>query len=48
MGLEKMLRIYFLQQWFDFFVPQAKTSSTTVVEAALFVGLTLGRGQGSV
>ena len=29
LGLEKMLRIYFLQQWFNLSDPQARTRSTT-------------------
>jgi IS5 family transposase len=42
MGLEKMLRIYFLQQWFDLSDPQAEDELYDSESMRRFVGLTLG------
>jgi IS5 family transposase len=41
MGLEKMLRIYFLQQWFDLSDPQAEDELYDSESMRRFVGLTL-------
>jgi IS5 family transposase len=42
MGLEKMLRIYFLQQWFDLSDPQAEDELYDSEAMRRFVGLSLG------
>src|SRR5216684_3690636 len=39
LGLEKMLRIYFLQQWFNLSDPQAKMRSTTASRCGVSRGL---------
>jgi len=41
-GLEKMLRIYFLQQWFDLSDPQAEDSIYDSESMRRFVGVELG------
>jgi IS5 family transposase len=42
LGLEKMLRIYFLQQWFDLSDPQAEDSIYDSESMRRFVGIELG------
>jgi hypothetical protein len=42
LGLEKMLRIYFLQQWFDLSDPQAEDSIYDSESMRRFVGVELG------
>jgi IS5 family transposase len=42
MGLEKMLRIYFLQQWFDLSDPGAEEALYDIRSMQRFVGVTLG------
>src|SRR5690606_39156148 len=42
LGLEKMLRIYFLQQWFDLSDPQAEDSIYDIESMRRFVGIELG------
>jgi len=42
MGLEKMLRIYFLQQWFDLSDPQAEDELYDSESMRRFVGINLG------
>jgi IS5 family transposase len=42
MGLERMLRIYFLQQWFDLSDPQAEDELYDSESMRRFVGITLG------
>jgi transposase, IS5 family len=42
MGLERMLRIYFLQQWFDLSDPQAEDELYDSESMRRFVGLALG------
>ena len=41
-GLEKMLRIYFLQQWFDLSDPQAENSIYDIESMRRFAGVELG------
>ena len=41
-GLEKMLRIYFLQQWFDLSDPQAEDSIYDIESMRRFAGVELG------
>lgn len=42
LGVEKMLRIYFLQQWFDLSDPQAEDAIYDSESMRRFVGVTLG------
>ena len=42
-GIERMLRIYFLQQWFNMSDPQAEDSLYDSVAMRNFVGIDLGR-----
>jgi IS5 family transposase len=42
LGLEKMLRIYFLQQWFNLSDPQAEDAIYDVSRCGAFVGVELG------
>ena len=41
-GLEKMLRIYYLQQWFDLSDPQAEDSIYDIESMRRFAGVELG------
>jgi transposase, IS5 family len=42
-GLERMLRIYFLQQWFNLSDPAVEESLYDLVSMRQFVGIDLGR-----
>ena len=42
-GLERMLRIYFLQQWFNLSDPRAEEALSESVSMCRFVGIDLGR-----
>ncbi len=43
-GIEKMLRIYFLQQWFNMSDPQAEDSLYDRAAMRIFAGIDLGNG----
>jgi len=45
-GLERMLRIYFLQQWFNLSDPAAEEALYDSLAMQRFVGIDLGRGPG--
>ena len=42
-GIERMLRIYFLQQWFNLSDPQAEDAIYDIAPMRSFVGIDLGR-----
>ena len=45
-GMERMLRIYFLQQWFNLSDPAAEEALYDSLAMQRFVGIDLGRGPG--